>query len=225
MKPKFKLGQRVRVVRTGADWDAPVGALGMIASYDGPNHRGTDWEVGFLPDGAEAFEPAWSIDESCLELAGPIASDPPPFGAHCLTPDGAWMDEIVTRLDVADPPDADARLVVAIEHLEPLLGGTPLSTSFSWHPLRDGSGDALMFLTTWCACRPWTDIVAPLRRRFADSCSIVDDGWAVEFHLPQDDACTLLGADAVEFRLFVDPWSSLERRPPGARYRLMPPPA
>lgn len=57
MRPRFRIGQRVRVSRASADWDAPVGALGTVASYDGANDRGTDWAVGFLQDGAEALDP------------------------------------------------------------------------------------------------------------------------------------------------------------------------
>lgn len=108
MRPKFSIGQRVRVTRASADWDAPVGALGTVASYDGANDRGTDWAVGFMQDGAEACEPSWPVDESCLEADGPGAFEPLPFEAHCLAPDGSWMDEIVTCLSTDDPPDRDA---------------------------------------------------------------------------------------------------------------------
>ena len=128
------VGQRVRVTRASADWDAPVGALGTVASYDGANDRGTDWAVGFLQDGAEAFDPSWPVDESYLEADGPGAFEPLPFDAHCLAPSGAWMDEIITCLEVEDPPDRDARLASSLTVLQPLVGGTALATEFIWHP-------------------------------------------------------------------------------------------
>jgi hypothetical protein len=224
MKPKFEVGQRVRVIRASADWDAPVGALGVVASYDGANHRGTDWEVGFLQDGAVAYEPAWPIDESCLEAARPGATDPLPFTDHCLAPDGSWLDEIATSLLIEDLPDRDARLVEVIELLQPVVAGSPLPTQYAWYPRCDGGGDLLEFLTTWCGTPPWTGIVASLRARFEDSCSIVDDGWSLEFALQSKGARAFFGPEAIGFRLFVDPWSSFERRPRAMRYRLTPPP-
>jgi hypothetical protein len=42
--------------------------------------------------------------------------------------------------------------------------------------------------------------------------------WEVEFVLTRACAPMLFGPDAVGFRLFVEPWSSFERRPRGARY-------
>ena len=104
------VGQRVRVTRASADWDAPGGALGTVTSYDGANDRGTDWAVGFLQDGAEAFEPSWPVDESYLEAAGPGTFEPLPFDAHCLAPDGASIEQIITCLEVDDAPGRDARL-------------------------------------------------------------------------------------------------------------------
>lgn len=224
MKPRFKIGQRVCIVRASADWDAPVGALGTVASYDGANYRGTDWEIGFLRDGAGVYEPAWPIDESCLVEAGPGASDPLPFEDQCLAVDGSWSDAIITCSGVNDPADRDARLAHAVAALRPLLGGEPLASDCAWYPRTIYQADVLMLRTTWCACQPWIEIIAPLRRRFAESNWIVDDGWSVEMHLDRDAARALLGADVVDFRLFVEPWSSFERRPQGARYRSEPPP-
>jgi hypothetical protein len=222
MKPRFRVGQRVRVARASADWDAPIGALGIVESYAGANDRGTDWAVGFLRDGAEICEPAWPIDESYLEPAGPGAFEPLPFEAHCLAPDGTWLDEITTCLEVDDPPDGDRRLASALVDLHPLVGGAPLATGLTWYPRQPPPGDILTLVTTWCACPPWTEIVAPLRQRFIETCSIIDDGWNVEFVLDPACAPVLFGADAVGFRLFVDPWSSFERRPRGARYQPSP---
>jgi hypothetical protein len=224
MRPKFQVGQRVRVSRASADWDAPVGALGIVASYDGANDRGTDWAVGFWQDGAEAFEPCWPVDESYLEPAGPGAFEPLPFDAHCLAPDGAWMDEIITCVELNDPPDRDARLASSLAVLQPLLRGAPLATEFTWYPRNASPGDILALVTTWCACRPWTEIVAPLRKRFSHSCWIGDQGWEVELSLTGACAAVLFGPDAVGFRLFVEPWSSFERRPRGARYPPSPAP-
>jgi hypothetical protein len=218
------VGQRVRVTRASADWDAPVGALGTVTCYDGANDRGTDWAVGFLQDGAEAFAPSWPVDESSLEAAGPGSFEPLPFDAHCIAPSGAWMDEIITCLEVDDPPDRDARVASSVTVLQPLVGGTPLATEFIWHPRPARAGDILTLITTWCACRPWTEIVAPLRRRFSESCWIADQGWEVEFALTRGCASVLFGPDAVGFRLFVEPWSSFERRPRGARYPPSPTP-
>lgn len=219
MKPKFSIGQRVRVTRSSADWDAPVGTLGTVSSYDGANDRGTDWAVGFLADGAEAFDPCWPVDESYLEADGAGAFDPVPFDAHCLAPDGTWMDEIITRLSVDEPPDRDACVARALTLLQPLTGGTALGTDLFWYPrLGDPPGDVMVITTNWCGCLPWTESVAALRRRFPESCSIVDDGWLVEFHLQDDRAASLFGSGAVGFRLFVEPWSSYERRPRGSRY-------
>lgn len=218
------MGQRVRVTRSSADWDFPVGTRGMVASYDGANDRGTDWAVGFLADGAEAFDPSWPVDESYLEADAPGSFEPLPFDAHCLAPDGAWMDEVITCLDVDDPPDRDARLAGSLTALQPLVGGAPLATEFRWHPRQEEPGDILTLITTWCACRPWTEIVAPLRRRFAESCWIVDQGWEVEFGLTTGCAPLLFGPDAVGFRLCVEPWSSFERRPRGSRYPPSPAP-
>jgi hypothetical protein len=225
MKPRFEVGQRVRVIRASADWDYPVGALGTVASYDGANCHGTDWEVGFLQDGAEAYEPAWPVDEGCLEDAGPGPIDPLPFTDHCLDADGGWADEIITSLTIGDPPDREWRLREAIEVTQDIVGGSPLATRYVWHPLSDGTGDILEFLTTWCGSSPWAGTVASLRARFQDSCSIVDDGWSVEFALQGERAQALCGPDALGFRLFVDPWSSFERRPRAMRYRPTPPPA
>jgi hypothetical protein len=224
MRPKFRVGQRVRVTRASADWDALVGALGVVASYDGANDRGTDWAVGFLQDGAEAFEPSWPVDESYLEAHGPGAFDPLPFDAHCLAPDGAWMDEVITSLSIGDPPDREWRLREAIELLQPLVGGSALATEYSWHPRTDGAGDILEFLTTWCGSAPWPGTVASLRARFPDSHYIVDDGWSVEFALQHEAALALCGHDALDFRFFADPWSSFERRPRSARYPPSPAP-
>jgi hypothetical protein len=224
MKPKFAIGQRVRVVRASPDWDAPVGALGVVASYEGANYRGTDWEVGFLRDGAVACEPPWPIDESCLGRAAGGAFDPLPFEGHCQASDGCWMDEIITSLCVEDLPDRDARLRDAIALLQPVVGGTPLVTEYAWHPSRDGAGDVLNLLTTWCASFPWAGIIASFRRRFPESSSIVDDGWRIELNLQRQRAKAFLGADVVDFRLFVEPWSSFERRPTGIRYQATPPP-
>jgi hypothetical protein len=224
MRPKFRVGQRVRGARSSADWDAPVGALGAVSSYDGANDRGTDWAVGFLQDGAEAFDPCWPVDESHLEPAGPDAFGPLPFDAHCLAPNGAWMDEVITCLDVDDPPDREARLASSLAAVQPIVGGTALATELTWHPRPDAPGDTLTLITTWCACRPWTEIVAPLRRRFTEACWIVDLGWEVEFVLTPAAAPALFGPDATEFRLFVEPWSSLERRPRDARYPPSPAP-
>ncbi len=109
MRPKFKVGQRVRVTRSSADWDAPVGTLGTVASYDGANDRGTDWAVGFLADGAEAYDPCWPVDESYLEAAGLGSFEPLPFDAHCLAPDGAWMDEVITCLSCRRPAGSRTR--------------------------------------------------------------------------------------------------------------------
>jgi hypothetical protein len=218
MRPRFRVGQRVRVTRASADWDAPIGALGTVASYDGANDRGTDWAVGFLQDGAEAFEPAWPVDESYLEADGPAAFEPLPFDAHCLAPDGAWMDEIITCLSVEEPADLDACIERAKTLLQPLVGGAALATELSWRPRFKAPGDILTIVTTWCGSDPWTDVVASLRRRFPESCSIIDDGWLVEFHLQGDRAPALFGPGAVDFRLFVEPWSSYERRPRGSRY-------
>jgi len=83
MKPRFEVGQRVRVIQASVDWDAPVGALGTVASYEGANDRGTDWEIGFLRDEAVAFEPAWPIDESCLEAAERGTFEPLLFEPYC----------------------------------------------------------------------------------------------------------------------------------------------
>jgi hypothetical protein len=224
VKPKFEIGQRVRVIRASADWDAPVGALGVVASYNGANHRGTDWEVGFLRDGAVAYEPAWPIDESCLEAAGAGATDPLPFPDHCLAPDGSWLDEIVTTLLIEDQPDRDARLVEAIDVLQPLIGGNPLATQYTWYPRCDGGGDLLHYLTVWCDTSPWAGVVAALRARLGDSCSVVDDGWSLEFAVLQaEGARAFFGPGAIGFRLFVDPWSSFERRPRAMRYHPTPP--
>jgi hypothetical protein len=225
MRPKFRVGQRIRVTRSSADWDAPVGTLGTVASYDGANDRGTDWAVGFLADGAEAFDPCWPVDESYLEAAGPGSFDPLPFEAHCLAPDGAWIDEVITCLDVDDPPDRDARLASSLTTLQPLVGGTPLATELSWFPKPANAGDILTLSTTWCACRPWTEIVAPLRQRFSETCWIVDLGWEVEFALTYAGAQSLFGPSACGFRLFVEPWSSFERRRPGSRYPPSPAPS
>ena len=85
-------------------------------------------------------------------------------------------------------------------------------------------GDILTIETTWCTCRPWSEIVASLRQRFLESCYIVDDGWQIEFCVGNGHALTLFGLDAVGFRLFVEPWSSFERRPRGERYPPMLPP-
>lgn len=224
MKPKFRVGQRVRVTRASADWDAPVGARGVVASYDGANDRGTDWAVGFLRDGSEAYDPCWPVDESDLEADGPGAFDPLPFDGHCLAPDGAWMDEVITNLTVGDPPNREWRLREAIEVMQPVVGGSALATQCSWHPRTDDTGDILVYLTTWCGSAPWAGTVASLRARFPDSCSIVDDGWGVEFALERKGAQTLFGPDVLGFRLFVDPWSSFERRPRGARYPPSPTP-
>jgi hypothetical protein len=220
MKPKFEVGQRVRVVRASADWDAPVGALGVVASYDGANHSGTDWEVGFLRDDAVAYEPAWPIDEGCLEAAGSGASDTLAFPDHCLAPDGSWLDEIATTLLIEDQPDRDARLAEVIELLQPVVGGIPLATHYTWIPRCDGGGDLLEFLTIWCDTLPWAGIVASLRARFGGSCSVVDDGWSLEFAVLQaEGARAFFGPRATAFRLFVDPWSTFERRPKSMRYR------
>jgi hypothetical protein len=226
MRPKFRVGQRVRVTRSSADWDAPVGTLGTVASYDGANDRGTDWAVGFLADGAEAYDPCWPVDESYLEAAGPGSFDPLPFDAHCLAPDGAWMDEVITSLDVDDPPDRDreARIATSLTALRPLVGGTALATELTWVPRPGGAGDILTMSTTWCACRPWTEIVAPLRQRFSEGCWIVDLGWEVELALTAASVPRVFGPDACGFRLFVEPWSSFERRMPGSRYPPSPPP-
>ena len=226
MRPKFKVGQRVRVTRSSADWDAPVGTLGTVASYDGANDRGTDWAVGFLADGGEAYDPCWPVDESYLEAAGPGSFEPLPFDAHCLAPDGAWMDEVITCLYVDDPPDRerDARIARSLAALQPLVGGVALATELSWAPKAGDAGDILILSTTWCACRPWTEIVAPLRQRFAEGCWIVDLGWEVELALTDATAPLVFGPDACGFRLFVEPWSSFERRLPGSRYPPSPPP-
>jgi hypothetical protein len=214
----------VRVTRASADWDAPVGALGTVAAYDGANARGTDWAVEFMQDGAHAFDPPWPVDESHLEDAGPGAFDPLPFDAHCLAPDGAWMDEVVTRLAVDDPADRDARLAVALNALQPLVGGTPLATEYRWHPRPGEAGDILTLITTWCGCRHWVEIVAPLRQRFAETCWIVDDGWDVELALTPASLPEVFGPDAVDFRIFIEPWSSFQRRARGERYPPSPPP-
>ena len=224
MRPRFRIGQRVRVTRASADWDAPVGALGTVASYDGANDRGTDWAVGLLRDGAEAFEPSWPVDESYLEADGPGAFEPIAFAPHCLAPDGAWMDEVITCVDVDDPPDRDARLASSLTLLQPLIGGTSLATDISWFPKPAHAGDILTFSTTWCGCQPWTEIVAPLRQRFSDACWIIDNGWEVAFTLTYASAKLLLGPDACGFRLFAEPWSSYERRPRQARYPPSPMP-
>ena len=219
MRPKFRVGQRVRVTRASADWDAPVGALGTVASYDGANDRGTDWAVGFLQDGSEAFDPCWPVDESYLAADGPGAFDPLPFEAHCLAPDGAWMDEIVTCLSVDDPSDREAYVERALTLLHPLVGGAALATDLSWRPSREPPADILTIVTSWCGCRPWTEIVASLRRRFPETCSVIDDGWSVEFHLQSDRTPALFGPGAVGFRLLSDPWSSFERRGGGRGIR------
>jgi hypothetical protein len=218
------VGQRVRVTRSSADWDVPVGTLGTVASYDGANDRGTDWAVGFLADGAEAFDPCWPVDESYLEAAGPGAFEPLPFDVHCLAPDGAWMDEVVTCLDVVDPQDPEARLASLLIALQPLVGGTLLATESTWHSHHAEPEDVLRLTTTWCACLPWTEIVAPLRRRFGDACWIVDQGWEVELVLTEASAPLVFGQDALGFRLFVEPWSSFARRLPGSRYPPSPAP-
>ncbi len=54
--------------------------------------------------------------------------------------------------------------------------------------------------------------------RFPGSRRIIDDGWSVEFGLSRDDVQGLLGADALECRVIVEPWSSFARRPESDRF-------
>jgi hypothetical protein len=145
------------------------------------------------------------------------------FEEQCLAADGSWSDSIVTYVGLDDPVDRGARLTQAVAVLRPLLGGEPLATDFRWHPRKDES-DLRTLITAWCACLPWLEIVPPLRRRFAGSNWIADDGRLVEMHLDRDAAQAFLGPDVAGFRFFVEPWSSFERRPQGARYRPEPPP-
>ena len=216
MKPRFHLGQRVRLVRESPCCEAPVGTLGTVTAYRGANADGTDWELDVALDGAVTCEPPAWVDEACL-AQGDGDSEPLPVEDACLDAEGVLQDTVETTVHMNGARDHYARVARVVLALQPLLGGAPRSTECSEYRGRDGQA-ILELCTTWCGSRAPIDVVVTLCGRFPGSRRIIDDGWSVEFGLSRDDVQGLLGADALECRVIVEPWSSFARRPESDRF-------
>jgi hypothetical protein len=217
MKPRFHLGQRVRLARETPYCVAPIGTLGILTAFRGANADGTDWELEVALEGAEAWEPDAWIDEASLDPCEGGVYEPLPVIDACRDADGAWLDTIETTVLVESGCDRDVRLAQAVGALQPLLGESPWSTRSLEHRGRGGRA-TLELCAMWCASRPPVDVMAALCERLPGSREVLDDGWSVELGLSRDDTRGLFGPDALQCCVIVEPWSSFARRPESERF-------